>query len=82
MTDYTITLTDIEVKSLEYSVNGILGWIENAAKNRARIAKNEIIALNTEYCNANNIAIDVGEEAQIIQAYALGVVKTAKERNT
>ena len=47
MTDYTITLTDIEVKSLEYSVNGILGWIENAAKNRARIAKNEIIALNT-----------------------------------
>ena len=52
MTDYTITLTDIEVKSLEYSVNGILGWIENAAKNRARIAKNEIIALNTEYCNA------------------------------
>jgi|TARA_B100000424_G_scaffold4604_1_gene3450 hypothetical protein len=82
MTDYTITLTDIEVKSLEYSVNGILGWIENAAKNRARIAKNEIIALNTEYCNANNIAIDVGEEAQVIQAYALGVVKTAKERNT
>ena len=82
MTDYTITLTDIEVKSLEYSVNGILGWIENAAKNRARIAKNEIIALNTEYCNANNIAIDVGEEAQVIQAYALGVVKTAKESNT
>ena len=82
MTDYTITLTDIEVKSLEYSVNGILGWIENAAKNRARIAKNEIIALNTQYCNANNIAIDVGEEAQVIQAYALGVVKTAKERNT
>ena len=82
MTDYTITLTDIEVKSLEYSVNGILGWIENAAKNRAIIAKNEIIALNTEYCNANNIAIDVGEEAQVIQAYALGVVKTAKERNT
>lgn len=82
MTDYTITLTDIEVKSLEYSVNGILGWIENAAKNRARIAKNEIIALNTEYCNANNIAIDVGEEAQVIQAYALGVVKTAKEKNT
>ena len=68
--------------NLEYSVNGILGWIENAAKNRARIAKNEIIALNTEYCNANNIAIDVGEEAQVIQAYALGVVKTAKERNT
>ena len=82
MTDYTITLTDIEVKSLEYSVNGILGLIENAAKNRARIAKNEIIALNTQYCNANNIAIDVGEEAQEIQAYALGVVKTAKERNT
>tara|TARA_R100000455_G_C6224818_1_gene88111 strand:+ start:485 stop:760 length:276 start_codon:yes stop_codon:yes gene_type:complete len=81
MASYTITLTDTEVKSLEYKVEEIQDWIENLAKNRARISKNEIIALNTEHCNANKIAIAVGEDAQIVQAYELGVVKTGKQVN-
>ena len=81
MASYTITLTDTEVKSLEYTVEEIQDWIENVAKNRARISKNEIIALNTEHCNANKIAIAVGEDAQIVQAYELGVVKTGKQVN-
>ena len=81
MASYTITLTDTEVKSLEYKVEEIQDWIENVAKNRARISKNEIIALNTEHCNANKIAIAVGEDAQIVQAYELGVVKTGKQVN-
>ena len=81
MASYTITLTDTEVKSLEYTVEEIQDWIENLAKNRARISKNEIIALNTEHCNANKIAIAVGEDAQIVQAYELGVVKTGKQVN-
>ena len=81
MASYTITLTDTEVKSLEYKVEEIQDWIENVVKNRARISKNEIIALNTEYCNANKIAIAVGEDAQIVQAYDLGVIKTGKQVN-
>ena len=81
MASYTITLTDTEVKSLEYSVEEIQDWVENIAKNRARKSKDEIIALNTEHCNANKIAIAVGEDAQIIQAYDLGVVKTGKQVN-
>ena len=81
MASYTITLTDTEVKSLEYSVEEIQDWVENVAKNRARKSKDEIIALNTEHCNANKIAIAVGEDAQIIQAYDLGVVKTGKQVN-
>ena len=81
MASYTITLTDTEVKSLEYSVEEIQDWVENVAKNRARKSKDEIIALNTELCNANKIAIAVGEDAQIIQAYDLGVVKTGKQVN-
>ena len=82
MASYTLTLTDTEVKSLEYSVEEIQDWVENVAKNRARKSKDEIIALNTEHCNANKIAIAVGEDAQIIQAYDLGVVKTGKQVNT
>ena len=82
MASYTITLTDTEVKSLEYSVEEIQDWVENIAKNRARKSKDEIIALNTEHCNANKIAIAIGEDAQVTQAYDLGVVKTGKQVNT
>ena len=75
--DYTITLTDTEKKSMEYIAVDVDEWITNAAKNRARIAKEEILALNTEHCNNNSIAIAVGEDAQVTQAYTLGVVSKA-----
>tara|TARA_Y100000401_G_scaffold78566_1_gene64150 strand:- start:87 stop:353 length:267 start_codon:yes stop_codon:yes gene_type:complete len=79
--DYTISLTDTEKKSMEYIAVDVDAWITNASKNRARKAKDEIIALNTAYCNANSIAIAVGEDAQVTQAYTLGVIKTAVDRN-
>ena len=79
--NYTITLTDTEKKSMDYITTDIDDWITNAAKNRARMAKDEIISLNTTHCNANDIAIAVGEDAQVTQAYDLGVVKTQAERD-
>jgi len=79
--NYTITLTDTEKKSMDYITTDIDDWITNAAQNRARIAKDEIISLNTKHCNANGIAIAVGEDAQVTQAYDLGVVKTQAERD-
>ena len=79
--DYTITLTDTEKKSMEYIALDVDDWITNATQVRANIAKNEIIALNTEHCNANSIAIAVGADAQVTQAFTLGVVKTAVDRS-
>ena len=79
--NYTITLTDTEKKSMEYVAADVDDWITNAATNRARIDKEEIISLNTAHCNKNSIAIAVGEDAQVTQAYTLGVVKTAADRN-
>ena len=79
--NYTITLTDTEKKSMEYVAADVDDWITNAATNRARLAKEEIISLNTAYCNKNGVAIAVGEDAQVTQAYTLGVVKTAVDRN-
>ena len=81
MATYTINLTDTETKSMEYVTFDIKDWIDNAAKNRARIAKDEIISLNTAHCNKNSISIAVGEDAQVTQAYDLGVVKKAVEGN-
>ena len=80
MANYTITLTDTETKSLEYVAASNQDWIDNAAKNRARIAKEEIISLNTAHCNKNGVAIAVGEDAQVTQAYTLGVVEKAADR--
>ena len=81
MATYTVNLTDTETKSLEYVAASNQDWIDNAVKNRARIAKDEIISINTAHCNKNSIAIAVGEDAQVTQAYTLGIVKTAADRN-
>ena len=80
MPDITVTLTDTENKALEYAAVSVQDWADNALKNRARIAKDEIIALLVAHCNANSVALAVGEDAQVTQAYDLGVVSTAADR--
>ena len=78
--DYTITLKDTEKKAMEFIALDVKEWISNAAKERARVAKEEIISINTQHCNANSIAIAVGEDAQVTQAYTLGLVKSVADR--
>lgn len=80
MPDITVSLTDTENKCMEYAAVSVQDWADNALTNRARIAKDEIIALLIAYCNANSVSIATGEDAQITQAYELGVVKTAAVR--
>ena len=81
MPDITISITDTEKKALEYVMLDISEWTDNAVTNRARIAKDEIISLLVAHCNANSVAIATGEDAQVTQAYTLGVVKTAVQQN-
>jgi len=81
MPEIKVTLTDTENKCLEYAAVSIQDWSDNALKNRARIAKDEIISLLVTHCNANSIAIATGEDAQVTQAFDLKVVKTAAEEN-
>lgn len=75
MADYTITLTDTEVKAMKSICVDIDDWITNAATNRARIAKEDIISRLVAHCNANSIAIATGEDAQVLQAYDLKIVE-------
>jgi hypothetical protein len=81
MPDITISITDAEKKALEMVMTDISEWTDNAVTNRARIAKEEIISLLVSHCNANSVAIATGEDAQVTQAYTLGVVKTAVQQN-
>ena len=80
MADYTITLTDTEKTAMEYIARDVDDWITNATTNRARIAIEQIIQLNTAHCNANSIAIAVGRDAQVAQALELGVIDKAADR--
>ena len=78
MAEIKVTLTDTELECLEYAAVSPQDWADNALTNRARIAKDEI-ALLVAHCNANSVALAVGEEKQVAQAFELKVVKTAAE---
>ena len=77
MANITVSVTDTQMKCLEYATHTVQDWCDNAIHNRARIAQDEIIAKLVEHCNANEIALAVGTDAQVAQAYELNVVDTA-----
>ena len=75
MPSLTINLSETEIKCLEYAAVSPQEWGDNALTERARVAKDEIIAKLVAHCNANSVAIATGEDAQVTQAYDLGVVQ-------
>ena len=78
MAEIKVSVTDTQVKCLEYAAYSVQEWCDNAIHNRARIAQEEIIAKLVEHCNAKSIALAVGTDAQVTQAFELKVVDTAK----
>ena len=81
MPNITVALTDTQNKCLEYAAADVQDWADNALHNRARIAQDEIVAALVAHCNANEIALATGANAQVAQAFELEVVKTAAQRN-
>jgi hypothetical protein len=79
MTDITISLTDSEVKALEAEMSSIQDWADNALKNRARISGDAIIAKLVAHCNENEVAMAVGRDAQILQAFDLELAEKASD---
>ena len=77
-TSYTVGITTGEYKALQYVMVDQKDWIENALKNRARIATDEIINLYTQYkINKGEAITAVGTTAVIEAAYAEGVIGIA-----
>ena len=81
MPNITVALTDTQNKCMEYTAADVQDWADNALHNRARIAQEEIIAALVAHCNANEIALATGVDAQVAQAFELEVAKTAAQRN-
>ena len=78
MAEIKVTVSDTQVKCLEYVSYSVQDWCDNAIDDRARVAQEEIIAKLVTHCNANSIALAVGTDKQVAQAYELKVVDTAK----
>ena len=77
-TSYTVGITTGEYKALQYVMVDQKDWIENAIKNRARIASDEIINLYTQFkINKGEAITAVGTTAVIEAAYAEGVIGIA-----
>lgn len=80
MPTISITMTDSQKAVMDSVTNNIQDWVENALFERERVARLEIIQSLVLHCNANGIQIASGEDAQIAQAYELGVALTTTQR--
>ena len=77
-TSYTVGITTGEYKALQYVMIDQNDWIENAIKNRARIASDEIVNLYSQFkINKGEAITAVGTTAIIEAAYAEGIIGIA-----
>jgi hypothetical protein len=76
MANYTITLTDAEIKAADYAIANIEFWIQNCINVRVGKAQKQIVDILVQHCNANSIAIATGVDAQVQQAYDLELIQT------
>jgi hypothetical protein len=81
MPTITITLTDIQLKGLEYSCNTPQEYADNALHNQARIANDEIISMYTNRALDEGVAIPATRELIVADAFTRGWAKTAEQRN-
>ncbi len=79
MTTYTIELNDAEVKAMEFVAVSVQEWADNALRNRARQAMDEIY--NSEVQRMTNdptvTSIPADKEAVVLAAD----IKSAQQRN-
>ena len=77
-TSYTVGITRGEYKALQYVMIDQKDCLENAIKNRARIATDEIVNLYSQFkINKGEAITAVGTTAIIEAAYAEGVIGIA-----
>ena len=76
-TSYTVGITTGEYKALQYVMIDQKDWIENAIKNRARIASDEIVNLYTQFKVNKGEAITAVGTTVIDAAYSEGVIGIA-----
>ena len=77
-TSYTVGISTGEFKALQYVMTDQDWWVNNALKERARIATKDIVNIYTNYkINKGEAITAIGSTAIIEAAYAEGVIGIA-----
>jgi len=76
--NYTITLTETEKLAMEYVALDPQEWVENAMKERARIAIDEIVKIAVDKFLEINESIPGSKDEIVSQAYSRGWINTVK----
>ena len=77
MPDITVTLTDTQMKGLQYAAASPQAWAENALFHRAKLANDEIVTIYTERALDEGVQIPTTREAIVTDAFARGWVQNA-----
>jgi len=80
MNTYTIELTNTEKAAMEYIAYDPQAWVENALKERARLATEEIIKIAVDKFLEAGQTIPGSREEIVLAAYDNGWIQTAKQR--
>ena len=80
MPNITITLTDTQMKGLEYAALSPQEWAENAVTERARIANDEIVQMYTNRALDEGVQIPATRELIVADAFTRGWAQTAADR--
>ena len=78
--NYTIELTETEKLAMEYIAYDPQTWVENAMKERARLATEDIVKLAVEKFLEANQTIPGSREEIVAAAYTNNWIQTAKYR--
>lgn len=76
MTTVTLQISDLEEKALSTVCASVQEWAENAVKNRARIAIDEIVQICVAKCLENQIPIPSTKLDMVELAISTGWIST------
>jgi len=78
--NYTITLTETEKLAMEYIAYNPQSWVENAMKERARLAIEDIVKIAVDKFLEAGQTIPSSREEIVAAAYENNWIQTAKNR--
>ena len=76
MPSYTITVTDAQDLALNTQMVGVGTYINTVIESQIVFAQRKIQDDLLKYCNDNGVAMAVGVDAQVQQAFDVGIAHT------
>ena len=79
MPSYTVTVTDAQDLALNTQMVGVGTYINTVIESQLVFAQQSIQNDLLKYCNDNGVAMAVGIDAQVQQAFDVGIARTLTE---